>query len=49
MSWDWIGLIVGIGLIFTTDFETWKDHLWKAAGVIMVMVSTYRLVGELLL
>jgi len=46
-TWYMIGLFVGVGLIFITDFKTRRDHLIKALGVVMVMRSTYCLTGLL--
>ncbi len=43
MFFDLIGLLVGIGLIFSTGFDKLRDHFWKAVGVLLVMVSTYQL------
>ena len=42
-----MGLVVGTGLIFITDFNTLRDNLLKALGCVMVMASTYSLGGLL--
>ena len=47
LTWNLFGLIVGAGLIFTTDFKSIQDYIWKALGVFMVFVSFYKLAALL--
>ena len=43
--WDLMGLLVGVGLIFTSDYRTWTGRAFKVLGVVMIIVSTTRLIG----
>jgi len=45
LFWNGLGLVIGTGLVFNSGFTTWRDYFWKTLGVIMIIVSVYRLIG----